>query len=245
MLAPTIPDNFFVGIGDINGAFLPPAGPGPLQPSTLSGLDQNSTSLNGGLSTPTMTLTKPSGSSAIVDIPGSNTLPDPEAVLVTQPIPVTPSADTVPASQPSEPTHVASIPITPVPDEVASSAQSKLLTDQVLSRPLKQKQIELEEAQRGHKSNSHRRINSAESSGPSAGSSKSNRTSRAATPVATSPCPAELKAPDGGGGAIPAGPEQKSSESNTDNGSDEASTSLVPDVKKCEAYLCSVASRRY
>ncbi|KAG0148050.1 hypothetical protein CROQUDRAFT_655430 [Cronartium quercuum f. sp. fusiforme G11] len=121
-LVSVVPYNFFVGIGDINGAFLPP----PSRPLPLD------------------------------SVPPPPPLPPPTIVGPT-------------ASDESEPKK----------DEVVrTEAQSRVLADQLLSRPLKQKQIELEESE-AHAQETSGRLSQ------SAVSESSRRSSRANTPQET------------------------------------------------------------
>ncbi|KAA1091007.1 hypothetical protein PGT21_020504 [Puccinia graminis f. sp. tritici] len=195
-LVSVLPYNFFVGIGDINGAFLPPARPLEPPPTETEAPAPTSTEQ---VEVPVMTVTDDSGSTssltkgespttAVTDASSSGATSEMIAsaqACETSAVPVSCSAINSPSPESASP----SAPNTQ--EEMAKTARSKLIADQVLTRPLKQKQIALQqEAQRGHhKSGSHRRSNNSSvatrgsQNGGSSTASKSASSSRATTPV--------------------------------------------------------------
>lgn len=195
-LVSVVPYNFFVGIGDINGSFLPPAHPLELSQPENQASVPSSTYQETPI--PTVTVTDDSGSTSSLPkvepqapsdgpSPGSST----DAIVTAQACET--SSVPVPCSTATSSTE-GTTPTSPISQEdIAKTARSKLIAEQVLTRPLKQKQIALQqEAQRVHKTGSHRRSNSsaatgASQNGSSSNTSKSASSSRATTPVAAAP----------------------------------------------------------
>ncbi|KAH9470144.1 hypothetical protein Pst134EA_007410 [Puccinia striiformis f. sp. tritici] len=212
-LVAVVPYNFFVGIGDINGAFLPPTQ--PLEPAPIEAELPPSSSSSATVVVPItdpqvaevlipmMTVTDDNGSTSSlpkVEEPKSSSTDNPSSSN-DLPISSSPSASSnqeemmviakacetsaVPISSCSSIIHSTSLPSETVPvpltsptstststptittepisneeEEIVQSNRSKLLAEQVLNRPLKQKQIalELEVAhQQQHKSKKSRK----------------------------------------------------------------------------------------
>ncbi|KAI7963933.1 hypothetical protein MJO29_004360 [Puccinia striiformis f. sp. tritici] len=196
-LVAVVPYNFFVGIGDINGAFLPPTQ--PLEPAPIEAELPPSSSSSATVVVPItdpqvaevlipmMTVTDDNGSTSSlpkVEEPKSSSTDNPSSSN-DLPISSSPSASSnqeemmviakacetsaVPISSCSSIIHSTSLPSETVPvpltsptstststptittepisneeEEIVQSNRSKLLAEQVLNRPLKQKQIALE-----------------------------------------------------------------------------------------------------
>ncbi|KAH9470213.1 hypothetical protein Pst134EA_007479 [Puccinia striiformis f. sp. tritici] len=124
-----VTDNFFIGIEDINGAFLPPTQllkPAPIEAEL-----------------------PPSSSSATVVVP----ITDPEVAEVSIPIimdqqvlylnKTVPAPSTSLTSSPTTTPTITTEPISNEEEEIVQSNRSKLLAEQVLNQPLRQKQIAL------------------------------------------------------------------------------------------------------
>ncbi|PLW10996.1 hypothetical protein PCASD_23097 [Puccinia coronata f. sp. avenae] len=228
-LVAVVPYNFFVGIGDINGAFLPPAR--PLEPSPAEN-EGTPPSLNTQeeVRIPTMTVTDDSGS--------TSSFPQGEAQAPSgEPSSGPPSDTTIVTAQACETSSLPTISGTTVmgvtdgaapltttttttttaaaaaatamsEEEMVKTARSKLIADQVLSRPLKQKQKQMamqQEAQRVHQrtGGSHKRSTGSAGTGVSrnggsSNASKSASSSRATTPRVGPPGPpaTDLPCPD-------------------------------------------------
>ncbi|KAH9812324.1 hypothetical protein DFH28DRAFT_899239 [Melampsora americana] len=144
-LVSVVPYNFFIGIGDINGAFLPPAR--QLQSSSLDPSSNDSTQASKPdssiVSTPKMTLTDPSGSSDTILASTEPETPRSTSPTGSSSADVYSNQDSETSIPTTKPTVTPPTPSGSGPNTEASDAQSKLLADQVLGRPLKQKQIDV------------------------------------------------------------------------------------------------------
>lgn len=161
-LVSVVPYNFFVGIGDINGAFLPPAR--QLQSSSLDTSSTESPQASKSdasiVSTPKMTLTDPSGSSDTILTSTESETPQPTTLTLSSSADANPNQIPETSIPTTKPAVTDAAPSGSGTSTEASDAQSKLLADQVLGRPLKQKQIELEESHRGQNQKSDQTVRS-------------------------------------------------------------------------------------
>ncbi|KNF00806.1 hypothetical protein PSTG_05944 [Puccinia striiformis f. sp. tritici PST-78] len=132
-----VPYNFFIGIGDINGAFLPPTQllkPAPIEAELPP--SSSSSSSSSSSATVVVPITDPQVAEVLIPmIMGqqvlylNKTVPAPSTSLTSSPT-TTPTITTEQISNEEE--------------EIVQSNRSKLLAEQVLNQPLKQKQIALE-----------------------------------------------------------------------------------------------------
>ncbi|WAQ83139.1 hypothetical protein PtA15_3A506 [Puccinia triticina] len=196
-LVSVLPYNFFVGIGDINGAFLPPARPLEPPPPTQPEAAAPASAPKDPIAVlPVMTVTDDAGATSALakgEQPGGASEgaaggagPTRETIAAVH------AGETSAAPPPStvQAPDTASAPLpaeTTTSEELAKSARSKLIADQVLSRPLKQKQIALtQHEQAKRKAGAAHRRRSQPSSVATRGSqtgAESTTSSRAVTPV--------------------------------------------------------------
>lgn len=226
-LVSVVPYNFFVGIGDINGAFLPPAR--QLETSPLeAGQSTTAPVAKEEVSISAMTVTDHSQSSTPSSEAGCKAFPDDsESDNLTEPIATRQACKTSGSTLTglaggfTQSNDVS-------PEDVAKTARSKLIADQVLTRPLKQKQMALQEAQRVQKMESRKRSTSSggtanSNNGGTSSISKSASSSRGTTPV-------NINSPNSPSKSTSTSPADSSSRCQSDSVASIASPDAEPNV---------------
>ncbi|KAH9460425.1 hypothetical protein Pst134EB_008599 [Puccinia striiformis f. sp. tritici] len=160
-----VTDNFFIGIGDINGAFLPPTQllkPAPIEAELPP--SSSSSSSSSSSATVVVPITDPQVAEVLIPmIMVSNNQEEMMAIAKaceTSAVPISSCSSIIHStSLPSKTAPAPSTSLTSTPtttptitteqisneeEEIVQSNRSKLLAEQVLNQPLKQKQIALE-----------------------------------------------------------------------------------------------------